>query len=63
MSFQPITCIDPGGGGGGGGDRGSGPPGKSQMAICFLRNPGTERPREAIGPIGSNYISMGPIAS
>ena len=39
---------------------GSRPPpldGKSQVAICFLRNTGTKPPREAIGPCGSNRFS------
>ena len=35
----------------GGGDMGFGPPGKSQVAISFLRNTGTNRYREAIGPL------------
>ena len=26
--------------------------GKSQVALCFLRNTGTNPPQEAIGPIG-----------
>ena len=50
-----VAWADPVGGGGGGGvDRGSGPPGKSQVAIGFLRNTGTDPPREAIRPKGSN---------
>ena len=32
-------------------------PGKSQVVICILRNTGTEPPREAIGPLGSNCFS------
>ena len=32
-------------------------PGKSQVAICFLRNSGTDPPWEAIGPLGSNCSS------
>ena len=38
------------------GGRVSGPPGKSQVAISFLKSTGTDPPREAIGP-------KGPIAS
>ena len=33
------------------------PPGKSQVAIGFLWNTGTDHPREAIGPLGSNCHS------
>ena len=35
---------------------GTGPPapGKSHVAIGFLRNPGVDPLREAIGPLGSN---------
>ena len=38
---------------------GSGPPPpppfvKSQVAVGFLRNKGTDHPQEAIGPLGSN---------
>ena len=29
-------------------------PGKSQVAICFLRYTGTERNQEAVGPLGFN---------
>ena len=32
--------------------KGPGPPGKSQVAIGFLKNSGTDIPWEAIGPIG-----------
>ena len=32
------------------------PPWKSQVALGFLRNSGTDRPREAIRPLGSNCI-------
>ena len=35
------------------GDRGSGPPGKSQVATGFCRNTGTDPPRETQGPIAS----------
>ena len=43
-----------GGSRGGGGYRGSGPspPGKSQVAIDFLRKNDKDPPRDAIGPIG-----------
>ena len=43
-------CADPEGGG----NRGSGPPlpGKSQVAMGFLRNSVTDHPQEAIGPKG-----------
>ena len=33
------------------------PPGKSEVAIGFLRNSGMDHPREAIGPQGSNCFS------
>ena len=36
---------------------GSRTPGKSQVAIDFLRNTGKEPPRKAIGPLGSNCFS------
>ena len=38
---------------------GSGPPtpGKSQVAICFLRHTGTDSPRDAIRPLESNHFS------
>ena len=37
-----------------GGDKGSRPPpGKSQMAIGFLKNSDTDIPQEAVRPIGS----------
>ena len=35
-----------------GGDRGSVPPGNSQVAIGFLKNTGKDPLREAIGPYG-----------
>ena len=35
-----------------GGDRGSGPTGKSQVAIDFFRNTGMDPPQGAIGPLG-----------
>ena len=35
-----------------GGTGGPNPPVKSQVAIGFLRNSGTDPPREAIGPLG-----------
>ena len=34
------------------------PPGKSKVTVGFLRNTGTDPPREAIGPIGPNSFSM-----
>ena len=43
-----------------GGSRGgswSGPIGKSEVAIGYLRKCGTDTCREAIGPIGSNCFS------
>ena len=49
IKYQNLMCwiiqiwANPKGGGGGGGGRGTGevrPPGKSQAAICFLRNTG-----------------------
>ena len=43
-----------------GGDKGSGPPGKSQVAIGFHRNTGTDPPREAIGPNASRGRSKRP---
>ena len=43
-----ISWMDPEGG------RGSGPPFENQVAMCLLRNNGTDPPREAIGPLGSN---------
>ena len=40
------------------GARGSGPsPGKSQVAIGFLRNSGTDPQKETIGPLGFNCFS------
>ena len=42
------SWADPEGGG----------PEKSQVAVCFLRNAGTDLPQEAIGPLGSNCFSM-----
>ena len=33
------------------------PPAKSQVAIGFLRNIGTDLPREVIGPLRSNCFS------
>ena len=52
-----MIWADPGGGGGGGGGRGSGPPGKSQVAIGLLRNTSIDPPQEAIGSLGSNCFS------
>ena len=41
--------------GGGGWSRPT--PGKSQVAIRFLKNSATDPPQEAIGPIGANCFS------
>ena len=35
------------------------PPGESQVAICFLRNTGTDHSREAIGPKGAQLLFEG----
>ena len=35
---------------------GSGPPGKSQVAVCFLRNTGTNTSRKAIGPLWVKWL-------
>ena len=54
--FQTLSSkpwADPEGGGGTGGPD---PPGKSQVAIGFLRNTSMDPPREAIGPKGSNCL-------
>ena len=49
-----TICADPEGG------RGSGPPpGKSQVAICFLRNTGNDLHRETIGPKGVQLLVEG----
>ena len=53
MSVQLICFI----GGFRGGAGGLDPHGKSQVAIGFLRHSGTNYPREAIGPLGSNCFS------
>ena len=45
------------GGGGGAGGLTPGLPLVITMAIGFLRNTGTDPPREAIGPLGSNCFS------
>ena len=50
--WQLYTCTDPEGGAGG-----QTFPGKSQVAKGFLRNSGTDQPREAVGPFGSNCLS------
>ena len=34
------------------------PPGKSQVAVGILKNTGTDPPREAKGPLGSNCFLM-----
>ena len=39
------------------GGRGPEPPKISPVAIGFLRNPGMELPREAIGPLGTTIAS------
>ena len=44
---EEITCVDLEEG-----DQGSHPPGKSQVAIGFVRNTDTDPPQEAIGPLG-----------
>ena len=49
------TCTDPEEGG-----RGPVPPGKSEVAIGFLRNTGTDPSREALGPIASRGRSIRP---
>ena len=49
-----CVCVGGGGGWGGGLDP---TPGKSQMFIGFLRNTGTDPPRQAIGHQGSNCFS------
>ena len=51
-----IPWADPEGRGQGGGG-GPNPPGKSQVALCILRNTGMGTPREAVGPILSNCFS------
>ena len=43
-------------------DRGSRPPGKSPVAIGFLRNTDTDPPWEAIGPLGPQK-AIGPLGS
>ena len=41
-------------------DRGGGdPPGKSQVAIGFLRNICMDPPQEAIGPSGKSQVAIG----
>ena len=40
-----------------GGTGGQDSPGKSQVAICFFRNTGTDPSRETIGPFWSNCFS------
>ena len=42
---------------GGGTGRSDSTPGKSKVSIGFLRHFGTDHPREAIGPLGSNCLS------
>ena len=52
LIFKRISLADP--------EEGSGVPGphgKSQVTVGFLRNSGTDPPREAIGPLGSNCSS------
>ena len=39
------------------------PPGKLQLPMASLRNSGTDIPREAIGPIGSNLLFEGGLYS
>ena len=51
--------MDPEGGGG----RGSGPPGKSQDAMGFIRKSVEDHNREAIGPLGSSCFLREPLYS
>ena len=55
MGFTPKSWVDPeggggsgGGGGGGGRTRGPDPPGKSQVAMGFLRKSGTDELHTAL---------------
>ena len=54
--FSQKTYTDPEGGGTGGPDPPL-PPGKIQVAIGFLRNTGTDLPREAIGQIHTSQLA------